>query len=577
MKFQNEKGEEYRLKDDVFSHRIITIFGEPGTGKSVLLDELLFDLVDMQKKELTIAILDSKGVVFSLKRYPFARIAKTEIEIDSLLEEIESNPSKSWILLVDEFYALKNRQKDKIETLSKQSDLKMVIASQLKTEKRFGKNNDSILELSVDDKHVVKKEEFKMSKVLVNKCFSGDYNNDKNNIGHEFINFFPSDDGSWNFYVTPYGTINKDYDELDYLLMVQYVGGEHVLLGIAEGLKSTGVFSKTSVKKIQHERGENGKICYFGKSLGDWFKYQKNTLFVTYKMKKDGKVFFPKKRVIVKLVDDKNDSNTIYLPKLNRNETKDRKKVAGQSMKGYFDVDNFGKTIDSLLNSGLIEEYSAKNSSSNSSFKPKTLDKSVLDMIGHPNDEVIISKWLGSCLEENLFFDYFLEKCCGLDSSKSKERMVCLEKSTEDRNRVDFWLQFDNHVVLIENKVQSQIHESKSNGKPVSQLDAYYSFGEKKLKDLSSSKKKLDCFLMCPDYYSSYFGISPLWNKNTWVEIKYSKLKECIDDFAKNNQKISEKYRMEEFSKSLAVHCNNTPLSMKDVILDRVNQRIQQP
>lgn len=81
-----------------------------------------------------------------------------------------------------------------------------------------------------------------MSKVLVSVNFAGSYN--KNNIGHEFINLFPDDDGNWHFYVPPYGIIKQDMDDLDYLMLVQHIDRKYTLLALATNLKSTEVFSK---------------------------------------------------------------------------------------------------------------------------------------------------------------------------------------------------------------------------------------------------------------------------------------------------------------------------------------------
>lgn len=427
-----------------------------------------------------------------------------------------------------------------------------------------------------------------MSKVLVSVNFAGSYN--KNNIGHEFINLFPDDDGNWHFYVPPYGIIKQETDDLDYLMLVQHIDRKYTLLALATNLKSTEVFSKKNASDIEKENDKNGEIEYFGKKLRDWFSNQKNTLFVSYNLNKDSKVYFPCKEVTIEFESLKKKQNCIYLPRnyYNKNKKHERKQITGQSLLSYYKVDNFDKQISKLKKEKyLVDKTEADFSREKNGM---TYEKSILDIIGRPSDELAFSNWLNEFLQNDSFFDFFLKECCKINNRKqeTKIRKSKLEQSTSNRNRIDLWLEDDEYIILIENKVQSSIHTSTTTDKEigksivVSQLSDYLSKGKERAKN---TNKTLKTFLMCPDYYSSYYYVEndsvKLWdkgeNKEYWIEIKYSEIKKCLKNFInqklKTNDEKAQFPYIQDYIKALEKHCKNIPFSMKDIILDRVARK----
>ena len=424
-----------------------------------------------------------------------------------------------------------------------------------------------------------------MKKVVVSVNFSGRYN--KENISHEFINLFPSDDSPWYFYVPPYGCINKEFDETDYLLLVEHIDGKYTLLAIATYLKSTGVSSTNSTKKIANENKKDGDINYFGKTLNDWFKFQKNTLYVSYKQKKDdngeviGRVYFPNREITIEFEPKGStgrNANTIYLPKVyydKKRSGEERKRITGQSLVGYFGSDDMEAQIKTLISHGSIEEYDTGKHSRT----PIAMNRNILDYIGRSSDEQSFSNWLNSYLQDGCFFDHFMKCICKIESKGSKKKIAKVEQATKNRNRIDLWLETDDALILIENKIQSQIHTSKDkDGKSISQLEDYYNYGNDYLLE-NKDVKCLKCFLLCPDYYESYYydPSTGLWDRKICKELKYSELKMCIEDFVDSSfykeHKTSYPY-MDEFVRALQRHCDSKPSSVRDVILDRVARGI---
>ena len=72
--------------------------------------------------------------------------------------------------------------------------------------------------------------------ILVNRMYAGDYL--KDNIGHEIINLFKTDDGDNYIYVNPYGTLGVGHDEVESILLVRRLeGGILEIIAKAEKLE----------------------------------------------------------------------------------------------------------------------------------------------------------------------------------------------------------------------------------------------------------------------------------------------------------------------------------------------------
>lgn len=306
-------------------------------------------------------------------------------------------------------------------------------------------------------------------------------------------------------------------------------------------------------------------------------------MYVSYKLNEGGKVYVPKKEVIIEFENEEEDKkNCIYLPRTYFDGKEGRQKITGQWQSGYFNIENFEEKLKKV-NKYLVDKTNSKNS------KPESFKKSLLDIIGRPSDELAFSNWLSKYLQNEEFFDFFLEDCLKLNLSKNKKdnREAKLEQSTQNRNRIDLWLENDEYIILIENKVQSSIHTSKIKDEKekitlISQLDDYYKKGEDQSKQAS---KKLKTFFICPNYYSSYYHIEnidgiKLWDKEKWIEIKYSEIKDSIERFINSKELKADKDKsknypyIDEIVLALEKHCKDTPFSMKEIVLDKIANKL---
>ncbi|MBR2371746.1 MAG: hypothetical protein IKA90_02620, partial [Clostridia bacterium] len=63
-----------------------------------------------------------------------------------------------------------------------------------------------------------------MGKILLNVMYAGDYLKEENNVGHEVINMFRTDDGANYIYVNPYGLLaDKHYKDIETVLLTRRI------------------------------------------------------------------------------------------------------------------------------------------------------------------------------------------------------------------------------------------------------------------------------------------------------------------------------------------------------------------
>ena len=438
-----------------------------------------------------------------------------------------------------------------------------------------------------------------MARILICSNFSGRYNDYY--LGHDFINLFPSDSGEWNFYVPSWGCVRATFGkgrEPDYLVMVDYVNGKYRLLGIATGLEyASDCYSSADLKEVIKENKANGSIAYFGRSLKDWFALQPNILYVSYKLKENGRVYMPLGSVLAEdrdVLGDHAGGNDIFVElgegagsdgviEIDRSWSKSghAKKLIGQGQRSYYTDSSteqrFKVKIDDLISKGLLRDVTHLPPMSAAAVKAKFSSCSILDVIGKENDENVISRWFAECLADADFYDYFAG-ALGLNKG-STEIDVATESADSEKKRVDITIDNGAELVLIENKVHYTIHTTVVGGKAISQLDAYIYNANK---DLTSKKKArtVKTFLLCPDYYEAYgyAGDPNLWDKSVWEPIYYSNLKEIVDGFMATKQYLSrnlyEYPYMEEFSKAISVHAKKRPESFRESILRKIARKL---
>lgn len=435
-----------------------------------------------------------------------------------------------------------------------------------------------------------------MTKILICSVFSGRYNHKY--IGHEFIDLFPSDSGGWYFYVTPWGCIRSDFgkgSEPDYLVMVETINGKNDLTGIATGVEYvSNCYSSTNKEEIKNENNAHGSITYFEKTLKDWFASQPNTLYVSYKLKENGHIYFPKnhdflednnslsdeseKNILIQLDAADNLDNIISILGSWSCNGNNRKKLIGQSQRSYYNDPStkFENKVKELINKGLLVDVTFTSPLLKGTVKEK-YTPSILDIIGKQNSENVFSHWLAEYLRDIDFYNFFASKL-GLTAPVTSVD-VTTELADNDKKRVDITIENPSELVLIENKIYLNIHETTVNGKKMSQLDVYLDSAKKHILK-SKLTKAIKTILLCPDYYERYdfAGDPKLWNKSIWMPVYYSQIKDIVDDFMNTygykSCKSNEYLYLDEFSKALSLHAKNRPETLRDRVLRQIAKKL---
>ena len=126
--------------------------------------------------------------------------------------------------------------------------------------------------------------------ILLNKMYSGEFT--ENNIGHEIINFFKTDNGDNYIYILPYGGISKEHnDKIEHILLTSPMhDGKFSILAKIENPEQInyGGNSKqnATVGAAQRKFVEKHNITYGGKLIYNIMESNKHNdvaAYVTFK------------------------------------------------------------------------------------------------------------------------------------------------------------------------------------------------------------------------------------------------------------------------------------------------------
>lgn len=367
--------------------------------------------------------------------------------------------------------------------------------------------------------------------ILINQLFAGRYLSEEGNIGHEIVNLFKDDIGDRYLYITPSGDV-KNHDVESVIFVRNFKARRTVeVVAVATGLT-----------EIDEETGS--KITYGGVTLGQIFRSNtyrgEKDIFpanVTYKA---DKVFVPsgRKRILIS-VDDKFDL-TNYPGSVLLEST--RKVVIPQGMRMYYSEENDSTAyhqLDKLIaNKSLWKSSTTKELVTDGSAG--SLESTYLEVVGKEDDEIVFSNLLAHYFRySHDMFVKFAKDVLGIPDMDAEYTII-----RESNHNIDIWIESENHLIVIENKLKSGINGLDDDGG--SQLDKYYQEAEKYAKETGKTTKY---YIFAPNYSSVDF--SKYDTENRWNVIFYDSIYKF---FAKHvSSYISERY-FSEFLRSLERH-----------------------
>lgn len=410
--------------------------------------------------------------------------------------------------------------------------------------------------------------------IVLNRMYAGDYLS--TNLGHEVINMFATDKGEHYLYLNPYGSFDrKHYGKIGYMLLVKYHSKDvFEVLGKAEGLEEVmgkEVLYKKDYKmvnydifKAQKNYIEGNKIIYGEKSLIELFSdAEQQNIFVTYKArtvyrrKEETKIFICfNKTGNIPTEEDK--ETKIYLSNLNQ---------AKQSLKQYIypnNEDDYHQLMKLIIDEkGCWWEKepvkSVKEEIKKENEKQIHREVSIFDICGIQNNENLFSNALKYFMEQypqlwQILFKRYNINLNDKFSVMREEDATIDDKDWEQNNgcgggRIDLLIRDEKNIIVIENKIKSDINTKKSDITPkkpnveelnanvnesnthatmanITQLDRYVNYtkwlttqgGTGKTKKLDIGKNRF-YFILAPNYNVPENTMNGLYKVITYREL----------------------------------------------------------
>ena len=364
--------------------------------------------------------------------------------------------------------------------------------------------------------------------IVLNRMYVGDYLS--TNLGHEVINLFKADNGNHYVYLNSTGNFASVHKgKIGYMLFVKYQKEDEMeVIGMATELEevvgsdqSLGQNYKILNKTIHAAQKEfikhepDGGVKYGGVSILDIFNNaEQQSIFITYKA---GKVYKPAKELRIFLRYGESAQNEVvgnkhYFALKSYNLPK-------TSLKSYIYPDNleaknadYNNILDSLIkNTSLwtcegIEKVNVENAQIQQ-------DVSIFDICQIQNDENRFSYALAYFMMQKKYRElwqmFFSTRGIALDNNYTvaREESAKIEDDKWDHKkkpsggRIDLLIRDEKNIVVIENKIKSDINTKESDkDSGTTQLDRYVNYVEWLIKSCDGAKPTPHYVILAPQY-----------------------------------------------------------------------------
>ena len=348
------------------------------------------------------------------------------------------------------------------------------------------------------------------------------------NLGHEIINFFQADNDNHYLYLNATGNFAKEHkNKIGHMLFVKYYDkGIVEVIGMATGLedvpganmplKRDKKFKEVdeNIWKHQIDFINNEKVCYGGKSILDIFSgAEQQSIFITYKAEKVYRIK-SSHRIFICFSSVNSDANlpiggiVIKLSEINQAKT---------SLKQYIYPSNSDKDYE-VLKKLIDDEYlwESVGKVDLDQYKASRQMISLFDICQIQNNENCFSNALAYFMMQPQYYELwveFFEKFkideefkINLDKDFSVEREASAkieeDHNEEDHNtkpsggRIDLLIRDGKNIIVIENKIKSDINSVAKDKFDCNQLDRYVNY----IDWLKSENEQGHFILLTPNY-----------------------------------------------------------------------------
>lgn len=350
--------------------------------------------------------------------------------------------------------------------------------------------------------------------IVLNRMYVGDYL--ASNLGHEIINLYQADNGGNYIYLNSSGDFVKAHqDRIGYMLFVKYYGiGEVEVIGMATGLndvycadqqftgKYKGVNKEIFAKQQQFVNDEGG-VSYGGVSIFDIFgEAGQQSVFITYKA---DKVYVPRmgKRMFIRFhVADAtkypvHGDTDIVVSLAGYQQAKASLKqyiypegtYAGDLAKQNVEAkrEDYSKIFNTLVNDPALWQESNNRVDAEELDSVNERKVSLFDICQIQNDENKFSNALAYFMQRSEYRRLWRDFFAGFGVELGESYTIAREEASkiEDSKvnpakypsggRIDLMVRTSNSLVVIENKIKSDINSVEEDGEG-KQLRRYYNY-----------------------------------------------------------------------------------------------------
>ena len=345
------------------------------------------------------------------------------------------------------------------------------------------------------------------------------------NLGHEVINFFQADNGIHYLYLNATGNFAKEHkNKIGHMLFVKYYDkGIVEVIGMATGLEDVpGANMPLKRDKKFKEVDENiwkhqidfinkEKVCYGGKSILDIFSgAEQQSIFITYKAEKVYRIK-SSHRIFICFSSVNSDANlpiegiVIKLSEINQAKTSLKQYIKSDSEKDY-------EALKKLIDDEYLWESVGKVDLNQ--YKASLQMISLFDICQIKNNENCFSNALAYFMMQPQYYELWVEFFKNFiideefeinlneDFSIEREASAKIEDTNWDHNtkpsggRIDLLIRDGKNIIVIENKIKSDINSIAKDKFDCNQLDRYVNY----IDWLKSENEQGHFILLTPNY-----------------------------------------------------------------------------
>src|SRR5574344_300312 len=390
--------------------------------------------------------------------------------------------------------------------------------------------------------------------IILNKMYTGSYlSSQDNNIGHEIINEYKSDDEKQYIYVNPYQKVRDLPNEENYVIQI--------------GCVNCNCYEVLSCAKIKSEcKTKGAELEYGGHSLEELFGANSDNAEYYAHLEVSGFKKCKSKTYLCSLNEYPTNSETyIKLDNFVFGKQNSRRYVYKEKDKKYHDV-----LVDFINKEDYWDGDNTKLIINNDENQDNKEGINILDVVGKQYEELAFSNWLSFYLKNKNLCKKFIKECLILKEITDADFEYPIDIKREYQH-IDILIKSKNFVIVIENKVDSDINGEKTNKNDITetQLNRYSETIEKDFKEIEESKRYFRIFK------PNYNKLNKLQFDEKWNIINYKQIYEFFNLLKSSNQ-LSELDYLDEFVNALQPLTQERKKDYKEIVESRLIRRIKE-